>query len=186
MVRKLFTLGAALSLLVCAATVVLWTRSRTCSDYWRLEKYKLDGAPQWEVGVQASGRVWVGFATFTGGYDPALRDLPSRFRFNSYPNNAVPDTAGTSYSLLTRLGFGYEDDMGAGRADSFVGLPYWFVSASAFLLPVLWLSRRVRRHRRLARQGHCPTCGYDIRATPHRCPECGSLVRRTSNSATLA
>lgn len=159
MIRNFFTLAAALSLLLFLATIALWARS-PCSDYWGLEKYKLDGAPLWETAVQAGGRVWVGFATFTGGYDPALRDLPSRFRFHSFRGDIViPDTARASYSWLTRLGFGYEDNAGAGRADSFVGLPYWFVGASAFFLPVVWLSRRVRRHRRLERAGHCPTCG---------------------------
>ena len=50
-----------------------------------------------------------------------------------------------------------------------------FLVAGAAVLPSLWALLWWRR-RPLRRQGACPTCGYDLRASTTRCPECGTSI----------
>src|SRR5262245_13435708 len=51
----------------------------------------------------------------------------------------------------------------------------WLPMALLAVMPGLSLNQ-VRKARRVARQGLCPKCGYDLRATPKRCPECGTAA----------
>ena len=48
--------------------------------------------------------------------------------------------------------------------------------------PVLLASsaHRDRCRRRRVATGHCPSCGYDLRASPDRCPECGAVPKVTT------
>jgi hypothetical protein len=57
-----------------------------------------------------------------------------------------------------------------------VYLPHWAVALALLVFPIL-RANQYRLHRRRAERGHCPTCGYDLRATPERCPECGAIPR---------
>jgi hypothetical protein len=41
-----------------------------------------------------------------------------------------------------------------------------------------WLFDSTSRKNKIA-GGRCPTCGYDLRASPGRCPECGAAVVNT-------
>jgi len=48
-----------------------------------------------------------------------------------------------------------------------------YVLTMTAALPVLMLIHREWRSARWRSQGLCPSCGFDLRATPDRCPECG-------------
>jgi hypothetical protein len=54
-------------------------------------------------------------------------------------------------------------------------IPYWSLLLAEIALPLCWLWAAYRR-RTATTAGLCPTCRYDLRATPHQCPECGTLL----------
>jgi hypothetical protein len=76
------------------------------------------------------------------------------------------------------MGFTYlgPDEFGRGidgkRRIWRVAVPWAFLACAAGFFPLLILYKRLRRAHS-TRAGHCPECGYDLRATPERCPECG-------------
>ena len=69
----------------------------------------------------------------------------------------------------------------AGKGQGWVlrtGAPFFELIPLLLTMPSLWVVRRLVvqiRARRRARQGCCPVCNYDLRATPDRCPECGAV-----------
>jgi hypothetical protein len=85
----------------------------------------------------------------TGGTGQIL--LPVLFIYRASPLRPLHGIAMTWATMLLYL-----------QVAPTVGMARWAGRA--------WV-RRIRRRHRL-----CPTCGYDLRATPDRCPECGTTV----------
>ena len=59
-----------------------------------------------------------------------------------------------------------------------ITVPLWAIVAGATLstiAPVVSLTRRIRIAR-ARRQGLCPRCNYDLRASREYCPECGTPI----------
>jgi predicted amidophosphoribosyltransferase len=59
-------------------------------------------------------------------------------------------------------------------------VPYWMIAAVLAIPPVASVLRKTGFWHR-SPPGHCPACGYDLRASRGRCPECG---RPIANDAT--
>ena len=167
MKRRLFHILSALSLLLFVAVVVLWVRSYFVGDGF---VWKPADAPPYYRAYAGRGVVRLG----GGQYD---FDRPPHL---DYSRDPAP-TRQTGYhpgTLADRLDFDFHRGSDSkGMPSSNAIFPLWSVALTTAVLPALWI-RRVRRDRTLRRRanaGQCPSCGYDLRATPERCPECGRV-----------
>jgi hypothetical protein len=204
MTRRLLNLLTALSLLLCVAVCVLWVRSYFWFDtlahvgppsapYARPfpsgpRGMMFTDASRWIVSSHRGGvefywdllRMWADL-----GEDSPLANRPPGFRFRSPPAGPLDPVATFPPSVVRGvLGFRFVDfrrppGPAPGRPvdlelrDVFV--PYWFPAVLTAALPLARLVRVLRR-RSERRAGLCPSCGYDLRATPERCPECGTTA----------
>jgi hypothetical protein len=175
MLRLLFTLLSALSLLLCAATVAAWvdTRSSYHSAQW-IGWREQPGPPRQMVWGAAAcrGTAWVYWYRMD-----MLTPKAARARYvapglyHQYPDQA-------SAYIPVSLGIVSLDMNGADyrSAGSECIAPCWLLAATSAVLPAAWLVSTVRRRHRTRhrlRSRLCLKCGYDLRASPGPCPECG-------------
>jgi hypothetical protein len=172
-----------LSLLLCAATIALWIRSHTHLDdidhfshpqrYWSLRS--------------AEGRLYLQQTWAAGPYwhqSPRTEYTTGELARLKYANLPFKwQAAGFAYGHVPILSLSTSMTLTAHVYQA----PHAFFALLFALPPALWLRAAIRRRRLRARRAAnaCPTCGYDLRATPDRCPECGTPVPSWRQNATV-
>ena len=188
MKRRLFNVGAGLSLLLAVAFAGLWVWS-----YWRTSSYgyyaeRDQGGWYWDYYV-ISYRGTVSYIWFRQG----SRSTSQRGQFRGIVSkwedaNPMPWLWAHRNDGVRLIGFHYKHlgqmsgPLGVGMGWRDIGVPHWFLIALAMVMPVTgW------RRRKEVGVGECAVCGYDMRATPQaggalldRCPECGAAVASAS------
>ena len=195
MKRRLFTILSALSLLLALTLAMLWMRSYYIPDtFVRTSVYDLpDGSlRRRDTTVAFAGaecRFKLTDTDFSPGYlklAPRAKPTPQRLRWR---DDLYYDPGGDFFHggapQWRCLGFAYLRAPGGGASISgvqppatirmtwtFVRIPLWAPLLVAAALPAIWI---IRRFFYRPPRGLCPSCGYDLRATPDRCPECGTV-----------
>lgn len=182
--RRLFTLAAAISLVICAAATTLWVRSYSGSD--AVSRRWMTAADEHHTEHRSQEIRWtLGQVRFILRHDTAY-----------FPGQMTPDAAKPRWSYFrygkehagwnaasverrrNRLGFAaWETGWSSSFSDSsdrVWAAPAWLLVVTFAILPAAWALGAYRRRRR-RRAGLCTNCGYDLRASGERCPECGSV-----------
>lgn len=184
------------------AAVALWVRSHFVQDEWNFfgshaadgryfeaehHVYSVSGQLIWKIetrdrpqGFEAMVRLSKSYqppAAFSHrrrptdefSFNPALRNDPSWVRAGFRYSRSLHPRAGGELMAVLRV---KPEQAFMTTVFTEVGSPHWLMPAIAAPLPLAMAWRWWRRRRRTG-AGLCPSCGYDIRATPGRCPECG-------------
>ncbi|MGH7179663.1 MAG: hypothetical protein ACREJC_19970 [Tepidisphaeraceae bacterium] len=187
--RPLFTIAAAMSLLLCLATAVLWIRS-----YWAWDEIgHLTATGAGNPRVMSTFRMNSAGGVLHVSIWKAFSGPKQRLKFRLTPENyaewgwesvsAGRTTSTQSKGILERAGFSWrfaDAPSGDGEHRDFewvASSPYWAVALVLalpwYFAPIYWKRRR-RARRKVV--GQCQRCGYDLRASPQRCPECGTAT----------
>lgn len=163
MIRGMFTVAAAMSLLLCISTCVLSVRSEEVAYAYDFDA----GSARLAIGI-ARGQFFYDRTAFVSG-KPMMSRRPGFYAMRLGPapqvNFAPPSWSfvGITKSHARLLSFDVFD----------VRISSWLIAMTWAVLPILWIALRFRRR---SPAGMCSDCGYDLRASTDRCPECGTRI----------
>jgi hypothetical protein len=146
-------ISCVFSILIVLVAIVLWLRSRSPggSDCMLIGRHR--ALAVFTLCMPSGASFWVG---------------PSRdFENLGYPSQLIRPLPGIEFHRAQSA------------ADvSMVRVHWLYFICTGFTLALYNLTVRLRR---LAVRpiNACPTCGYDLRATPERCPECGMAASQS-------
>jgi len=171
-IRRLFNLATAASLLLCVLHVGLWIRSYAVADLLE-RRDRGDGFT-----TLGSGAGYLFHSVSSGWWYAPTSEWSIAHNDPAYAADAM--TLGVTRSRTGVPGFERAEGsiyQSSEPSRRFTAVSYAYPAVLTALLPITWAALAMRgfaaRHR--GRLGRCPRCGYDLRATPERCPECGAV-----------
>ena len=161
-----------LCLFLAAMCAAAWISSRFATDSFTRQFPRSDGTRRDILFVIADGSLLFSHTIMQPALVRSVEPYWKHIRWRALPNF----NEGRARTFWNRLGFTFRRVNGRNVERLFVGVPFWFLCGLCLAFPIgLYLPRQIKRLVR-QRPGLCPSCGYDLRATPDRCPECGALV----------
>jgi hypothetical protein len=180
--RWLLYMIAAMSLLLCMASLALWARS-----YWYVDELTIDrpGSRMYYYFVSYPSELFLQFARCDKPNDPAGPGVtlytdglgPAGFPVG------VSEIVGPSCPTIMGFDWYWDQWPESNVRPLTMKVPFWAVSLLLAISPAAagWKAKRAIARSRAARRiaaGCCIQCGYDLRATPDRCPECGTVPKK--------
>jgi len=192
--RTLLNAATVLSVLLGLITLVIWMRSHYHPDELEYENVMIGSAHDDRVIAETNWQL----TSVDGGVWLYMHWVPARVVWDGPQRSAMKftithdgdctgaaafETFGIGLSGVSNsFGFAHEilPSFGSIQFRAY-RVPHYALAGAAWMLPVLRLAWKMAPRFRRRKIGHCPICGYDLRATPDRCPECGT-ARELSKS----
>ncbi len=153
--RILLHILSSLSLLLCLTSIVFWSRSHHITH------------PSLKIADSIN-----------------IRTTEPRWWITTHPNTlTLCRQVGRDWSKplngLEFAGVKFGGRWGQGSMLWNLVIPFWLLTTIFAILPLCDIVFIAIEKSLQPSSGHCPHCGYDLRASPQRCPECGQATSTT-------